>query len=267
MTSLQDRRDGGAASLEAVIAAVWRPGRRVFKFDTLDEELDALLAWKKISVFSFHQDSFAEGSVAIFEGAARRRLRVTVIPEIDEAKDVALVWLYVHTPSEAWRCEALRELTAQLLENGRPMTDDLDRVRSRLLGYSKDDTEAWIKQNYEFSGFWTGCRRSFIALALRPEDVEHVLLNRTFPDDMHDWWVISLSGDYRLADPVSMHGLVVRAALREDPMRDAFSVGETITFAGLEDVEARRVRASGRELNEQLRSPLDVVLPRPNGPR
>lgn len=256
-----------APSLESVIGAVWRPGRRVFKFETLDEELDVLLTWKKISMFSFHQDDFAERSQAIFEGAARRGLRVTVVPEIHEEERVALIEMYVHAPPEAWRCDALRELRAVFSESGRPWSDDLDRARSRLLGYSKDDTEAWIQQNYEFSAFWTGCRRSFIALDPRPEDVEHVLLHRSFPDEMQDWWVVSISGDWRLADPVSMRGLGVRAALREDPMREPFSVGETITFAALEDVEARRVRASGHALNEQLRSPLDVVLPRPMRPR
>ena len=254
-------------SIETAIKSLWMCSDRVFKFESLDEELDALVTWKKISFFAYSPESFIRSSEAICIGAARRGLPVTIVPQLDAEAVLTEMAIYVCRDTETWRIPALRDLMNQMLESKRGWTDDLERVQARLLGYSSEDAEAWIRQNYEIRGYWTGCKRVFIGFEVSGEDAHTIALRRAFPDSMDHWWVVSMPETWRIRpDPVLPMEFVVRAALRVDPMLDAYAEGELVTFPALDGVKARRVRSSGSELNAKLYADLDLVSPRGRRP-
>lgn len=254
-------------AIEALLHQLWEQVDPVFKFSSLEEELEALTTWKKVSCFPQTASSFTENCDAICMGAARRGLTTTIVPRLDNGSLVEME-MYVCKEAETWRIRALQELTNQFLEAKRGWNDDFERTQARLLGYSAEDTEAWIRQNYQRNGFWTGWLRVFIGFEVGDEAARSMALLREFPASMDGWWVVALPRSWRLRTEFQPPpAAVLRAALREDPMLDAYAEGEEIAFQTLEGARARRVRAAGADLNVRLYAPVDLVSPSGPGQR
>jgi hypothetical protein len=254
----QSLSDGRA--VEQVLAELFARQPPAYKFTDWDEELDAVAAWKGLSVFGIRPSDQADLE-RLLHGAARRMLRAVVVPNIDGSEILELE-VYICRPSDYWRVEALRQLGDRIREAGRGWTDDFIRVESMLRGYDVRDTEAWVQQNQARSGFWSGWRRAFIGFETSNEDRYAVARTRRLPTQLSNWWTVALPPDWSVKkDSIVLdpRTIVVKTALDQDSLGDEYSVGETLTFKRWQGVRARRTCRDGSKINKLVRDDVRIV--------
>jgi hypothetical protein len=249
---------GETRRLEGLLAGVFCRRSARWLFDDLAAEFDAFATGKKLS-FATHSTRDLPTALEEYSALADERgLEVHVVPEDRGGWHT----IFVCRAADRWRIQAVKEvLELQLRVNGVVWCDNLERLLSRLLGYEQHQIDAWIRQNYLRTGFWTGVRRTFVCLSPQSSDLESLALRRAFTPQMSHWWAVAIPHEWglRTRPRLSSKALVVRAALDEDPLSDSFARGETVTFPGLGGMRARRLLPVGDALNAVLRAKLDVV--------
>jgi hypothetical protein len=139
-------------------SSLFEPSAPIRGFDSLEAELDAVRTGKKaMSVFSFqlssiNDEDFNELLMRSFE------LDLTVIQQKESVTRSGVAYDQIYTfillPAEAWRVPAYM-LTRKALRNY-GWSDAAEYLESALLGYSEEETSAWIARNKATRLTWTG---------------------------------------------------------------------------------------------------------------